>query len=39
MNNKEIKVKEFMKQLTNALEYTSKLEKLMKEKAMKKGGK
>ena len=34
--NKEKKVKEFMKQLTKALEYTSKIEKLMKEKAMKK---
>ena len=31
---KEKKVKEFMTQLTKALEYTSKLEKAMKEKAM-----
>ena len=34
--NKEKQVKEFMRQLTSTLEYTSKLEKLMKSKAMKK---
>ncbi len=33
---KEKKVKEFMKQLTKALEYTSKMEKILKEKAMRK---
>ena len=32
--NREKKIKEFMKQFTKALEYTSKLEKAIKEKAM-----
>ena len=32
---KEKKVKEFMKQLTKALGYTSKMEKILKEQSMK----